>query len=295
MKVLILGATGMLGHKLWTILQPEFETYATVRGSDVPPALRHLAAPTSVVPNVHAENFDSVLSAFAHVRPDAVVNCIGIIKQHESAKDPIVSLTVNSLFPQRLAKLCQSRRCRLIHISTDCVFSGRKGNYLESDPSDAEDLYGRSKFLGEVEGPGCMTIRTSIIGHELHSRYGLLEWFLSQRGGKVKGFRNAIFSGLTTPALSRVIADLLSRPARLEGLWQVASEPIAKYDLLTLMRAAYHVAVEIEPETTTCCDRSLCGKRFAEATGWQAPSWANMIEDMRQDHEEWRPSLAKVA
>src|SRR5579859_7472423 len=157
MKVLILGGTGMLGHQLCKTLRPHFETYVSVRGTDVPTALRPILSAERVVPNVHAENIDGVVAALARVRPDAVINCIGIIKQHEHAKDSIISLTVNALFPQRLARLCQAAGCRLVHISTDCVFSGKKGNYLESDPSDAEDLYGRSKYLGEVDGPGCLT------------------------------------------------------------------------------------------------------------------------------------------
>jgi len=190
---------------------------------------------------------------------------------------------INSLYPHVLHRLCRARGVRLVHVSTDCVFSGRKGAYRESDPSDAEDVYGRSKFLGEVAGPGAVTLRTSIIGRELSVERGLVEWFLSQRGRKVKGFTKAVFSGLTTLELSKVIRRVLADWVELEGLYHVAAEPVTKFDLLKLIRDVYRLDVEIEPDDSLACDRSLDGSRFREATGYVAPSWPEMIRAMAED------------
>jgi dTDP-4-dehydrorhamnose reductase len=279
MKALILGGSGMLGHQLGRLLSPRLETSLTLRSLAAIPT--HLFQPQQIISGVRAEDFDTVLHAFAKVRPDVVINCIGIVKQQQAAKDPIACLSVNALFPHRLARLCQAASARLIHVSTDCVFSGKKGNYTEIDFSDAEDLYGRSKFLGEVSGPGCLTLRTSIIGRELHSQQGLIEWFLSNRGKTVSGFRRAIFSGLTTEVLSELIADMILRFPQLEGLWHVAAEPINKFDLLTCVRDVFGLDIKIEPDDRFACDRSLCDARFRQATGWSPPSWPAMIRRMR--------------
>lgn len=295
MTVLILGASGMLGHQMWRGFRKRFDTHVTLRGSLAPFAPLHLFEPERTIPNVSAEDFDSVMAAFTKVRPEAVINCIGVIKQQPLAKDPIAALTVNSVFPHRLARLCQASGCRLIHVSTDCVFSGRKGNYEETDLPDAEDLYGQSKRWGEVSGPGCLTLRTSIIGHELGTRHGLLEWFLARQGQSVRGFRRAIFSGLTTLALTELIARVLTEHRGLEGVWQVAAAPINKFDLLTLIRSVYRLGVTIEPESATVCDRSLCDRKFREATGWSAAPWRTMLEAMRLDHYDWAQPLAVPA
>lgn len=223
-----------------------------------------------------------MIGVLARVRPDVVVNCIGIVKQQAASKDSIACLTVNSLFPHRLARLCQAMEARLVHISTDCVFSGNKGSYTEDDPSDALDLYGRSKFLGEVSGPGCLTLRTSIIGREIGSRQGLVEWFLAQAGGRVSGYTRAIFSGLTTLELARVIGLVLCKYPDLSGLWQVAGRPISKFDLLTILNQVYDTKVRIDPVDTPACDRSLVGDRFTQATGWRPDDWLTLLSNMRE-------------
>jgi dTDP-4-dehydrorhamnose reductase len=210
MRVLILGGAGMLGHKLWQSYRDRFDTWVTVRADYHDCARFNLFDPRRTAGGVEAFDFDSVVRVLAGVQPQVVINCIGIIKQLPTAHDPIISLTVNSLFPHRLANLCQAGHARLIHISTDCVFNGRTGQYTEDDVSDAEDLYGRSKYLGEVRAPDCLTLRTSIIGRELQTSSGLVELFLSRRGQAVKGYRQAIYSGFTTlPA--RIIANAIER------------------------------------------------------------------------------------
>jgi dTDP-4-dehydrorhamnose reductase len=295
MKVLILGGSGMLGHKLWQLLSQRFDTYATFRRSPAAYARFGLFAPERSIGGVHAEEFDSIVRALGQVRPDVVINCIGIIKQSAEAKDPIRSITVNSLFPHRLGALCRAAGARLVHISTDCVFDGARGCYREGDVANATDLYGRTKHLGEVASEGCLTIRTSIIGRELEGAHGLVEWFLSQDGGTIRGFRNAIFSGLTTNALGGVIGELIEKHPTLDGLWQVASEPINKFDLLTLVKGAYDLDIEIVADDEFHCDRSLDGSRFTDATGLTIPAWPAMIAQMYNDptpYAELRRSYA---
>jgi dTDP-4-dehydrorhamnose reductase len=290
-RVLILGAAGMLGHKLWQVFRDRFDTWATIRANLSSYARYGLFDSRRVLVGVDALDLDSVARALAAVRPDAVVNCIGIVKQARAAADPIVSLAVNSLFPHRLANLCQLTGAYFIHISTDCVFSGRRGMYCEEDTPDAEDLYGRTKLLGEVDGPGCVTLRTSIVGRELRTTYGLVEWFLSSRGGAVRGYTQAVFSGFTTLAMADIIANVLDRHPELSGLYNVSAEPISKYKLLCLLRDAFSVQIDVEPDSDVRVDRSLDSTRFREATGFVSPTWEDMMQGMAEDptpYEAWR-------
>jgi dTDP-4-dehydrorhamnose reductase len=291
MRVLILGGGGMLGHKLWQVFRDKFDSWVTVRSSYEQYAHYGFFNSERMIGGVDALNFDTVIRAFAIAQPDVVVNAIGIIKQLPMAKDPITSLTINSLFPHRLADLCRATGARLIHMSTDCVFSGQKGMYTEDDVADATDLYGRSKLLGEVSEAHCLTIRTSIIGRELNSRNGLVEWFLGCRGQKVKGYVNAIFSGFPTLTFAHILADIITKHKDLSGIYHVSSEPINKYELLCLLKDVYQVDVEIEPFADFHCDRSLDSSRFRAATGFAPPSWPEMVQAMALDqtpYNEWR-------
>lgn len=282
-KILILGATGMLGHKLMQILSPKFKVTGTVRGSATKYKSHPILGDMPLLGDVQAENFDSIIDVVGQVRPDVIINCIGIIKQHPSAKDPLQSIAINALFPHRLGKLCQASGIRLIHISTDCVFSGKKGYYSEDDLPDPEDLYGRTKLLGEVASPGCLTIRTSIIGRELQGRLGLIEWFLSQSGKDVRGFAGAIYTGFTTQVFAEIIGKVIMNRPDLHGIWHVSSNPISKYDLLGIVNRELGLGINIEKESTFCCDRSLNSTRFQEATGYEPPSWGEMIHLMAID------------
>jgi dTDP-4-dehydrorhamnose reductase len=280
MRILILGGAGMLGHQLWRHLHHDHEVWVTLRKP-----LSHysgfaLFEPGRTLSGVDVTNSDALIGAFRTVRPEVVVNCIGIIKQLKEAKNPLLSLTVNAVLPHQLAQLCAVAGARLVHISTDCVFSGKKGNYTEDDVSDAEDLYGRTKFLGEVHEPHCITLRTSIIGRELETCSGLIEWFLSQKGNKIKGFRHAIYTGFTTHELARVIETTLVKHTDLGGLWQVSSDPINKYDLLNIAKPAFKWEGEIVPDDKFVCERGLDSTRFREKTGYKPPSWQTMIEEM---------------
>jgi dTDP-4-dehydrorhamnose reductase len=286
-KVLVLGGFGMLGHKVCEVFSARFDLWVTVRSA---PAGVEVAAVERTITEVRAEDFESVALAVTDVRPDVIVNCIGIVKQLAAAKSAIPSIEVNALFPHRVAKLAESLDARMIQISTDCVFSGRKGFYSEGDEPDPVDLYGRTKLLGETEYEHTLTVRTSIVGRELTGANGLLEWFLLQ-SGSVRGFRRAIFSGLTTRALAETLALVIEEHPTLNGVWHVASEPINKYDLLGEFARVYHRDVRIEPDDSVEIDRSLDDKRFRAATQITQPAWPEMLDELARDptpYEELR-------
>jgi dTDP-4-dehydrorhamnose reductase len=283
MKILILGSTGMLGHKLMQSLSGKFGVTGTVRGEILQLSHIPIFSRAHKLGNVHADNVLSVQKALDMAQPDVVINCIGIVKQLKDANDPVKSITINSLFPHQLHHLCREKNIRLIHYSTDCVFSGSKGNYSETDFPDADDLYGRSKLLGEVTDPGCLTLRTSLIGRELDSSHGLIEWFLSHEGKTVKGYKNAIFSGLTTNAHAHILKDIITNYPDLEGLYHLSADPISKYDLLTLVKEKYHLDINIEPDYSEVSDRSLNSSKLRSATKIIIPGWPEMIEEMYND------------
>lgn len=277
-----MGASGMLGHKLVQRLSSRFEVVGTVRGS-ISPAAASIFERSEILTGVLAEDVATVEKAIAEVRPEVVVNAIGIIKQLDAASSPVPAIGVNALFPHQLAEICERYGARLVQISTDCVFSGKKGGYLESDLPDAEDLYGRSKLLGEVTGPGTITLRTSIVGRELSGTLGLFEWFLSQRGGSVRGFPHAVFSGLTTYALADLIADLIETRPEMEGLWHVSSSAIDKFSLLTALNEELEFGVGIEPDESVRIDRSLISDRFWAQLDLPPPSWPEMLRAFAND------------
>jgi dTDP-4-dehydrorhamnose reductase len=283
MKILILGATGMLGHKLVQTLSAKNTVTGTIRGRAPDLAQNPVFSGAEIVGNISAENPDEIRQAIPRINPEVVINCIGIVKQLPAARDPLQSIAVNALFPHQLATLCRERNIRLIHLSTDCVFSGRRGQYTENDLSDAEDLYGKTKFLGEVNYPGCLTIRTSIIGRELSTSHGLIEWFLSQDKKTVPGYKKTIFSGLTTIELSEIISKIISGYPSLTGTFHIASEPTSKYDLLDLVKKTYGMGIAIEPDETVVNNRSLDASRFKRETTIKIPSWEYMIDMMHRD------------
>jgi dTDP-4-dehydrorhamnose reductase len=280
-KILILGAAGMLGNAAYRLFaaSPGFEVVGTIRGSA--PAQLTQSATARLRGDVNATDQDSLVRVIGETRPDVVINCVGVVKQLSAAKDPLVSIALNALLPHRLAELCAASGARLVHVSTDCVFDGRKGDYKETDLSNAEDLYGKSKFLGEVDYPNAITLRTSIIGHELNSAHSLVDWFLSQSGPAVKGYRKAIYSGLPTVELARIIRDVVVPRLGMRGLWHVAADKINKFELLKLVAQEYGKTIEIVPDDTVAIDRSMDGSRFQAATGYVAPAWPELIARMR--------------
>lgn len=283
-SVLILGASGMLGNAMVRVLARDaaLDVVAATRNSG---AERYFAPDISArfVSGADAESPDSLANLLARIRPSIVINCVGVVKQLDDAKSVLASVPINSLLPHRLARLCAIGGARLIHVSTDCVFSGSKGNYLESDTPDATDVYGLSKLLGEVAEPHTITLRTSIIGHELRSGHSLLEWFLAQES-RTRGFTKAIFSGLPTVELARVVSDHVLPNPQLSGLYHVSVDPIAKFDLLTLIARQYGKDIVIDADDSLVIDRSLNSDRFRAATGYVPPSWHDLIATMHQ----WR-------
>jgi len=280
MKVLVIGASGMIGSTVLRVLseREDWEVYGSVRNTD---ARRFFSSQIGgrILGGVDVEQPDALIKVLNQVRPDVVVNCAGLTKHKPEAEEPLVSIPINTLMPHRLAGLCKLVEARLIHVSTDCVFSGDKGNYTEDDFADAQDVYGKSKALGEIIYPHTITLRTSTIGHEFETRYGLLEWFLSQQG-RCKGYSRAIFSGLPTVVFAQIIRDVVIPQSHLSGLYHVAAEPINKYDLLALIAKVYGKQIDIEPDDTLIIDRSLNSERFRKATGYEAPDWENLIKTM---------------
>lgn len=281
-KLLILGASGMLGSTLlrWFAKDPKFEVYGTVRSLNPVQDVKLGSLGVKLIPNI---NIDNLAALFSQIKPDLVINCIGVVKQLVEANDPLVAIPINSLLPHRLASLAQVFDARLIHFSTDCVFSGARGCYLESDIPDATDLYGRSKLLGEVDYPNAVTLRTSIIGHELVGSRSLIDWFLSQNA-PVKGYKRAIFSGLPTVEIARVIRDFVIPNTLLHGLYHLSAEPINKFNLLSVVAEVYSKSIDIIPDENLVIDRSLNSDRFRAATGFSPRSWDAMIKSMYEFH-----------
>jgi len=279
-KILILGASGMLGSTLFRYfsLNSSFDTYGSVRTLE---SVRDLLKNGSknLIGNVDVLNSDDLIHLFENIRPNIVINCVGLVKQLSSAEDPLMVLPLNSVLPHKLAKICALANARLVHFSTDCVFSGSQGLYKESDFADAQDLYGRSKFLGEVDYPHAVTLRTSIIGHELNSSKSLVCWFLSQLNS-VNGFKKAIFSGLPTIEIAKIIEQYVLPYPQIKGLYHLSAEPISKFDLLSLVAQQYAKNIEIIPNDVFQIDRSLDSNKFQMATGFRSKPWKQMIKEM---------------
>lgn len=282
-KVLILGVTGMLGSTVFKELfnNKSYQVWGTVRSAN---KLTGFTKPMyeCLISGIDVLDYDSLIKVLGRIKPDVVINCIGLIKQFSFAEDPLLALPINAMFPHRLSKLCSLINARIIHISTDCVFNGQKGMYTEDDVSDAEDLYGKSKYIGELHDlPHEVTLRTSIIGHELNSTASLVDWFLSQTT-TVKGYRKAIFSGLPTVELARVIMDFVMPNISLCGLYHVSVDPIDKYSLLNLIADIYGKDIEVVQNEEVRIDRSLDSSKFRQATGYIPPSWQELVKKMHK-------------
>jgi len=283
MRLVILGGTGMLGHALWEIIPSRIpDTYTTIRKGRKDYGCDDLYADDKVIEYVDITDLQLLKGVFNAIRPDVILNCIGITKRREEADNPIPSIVINALFPHKLARLASELNARLIHFSTDCVFDGTAGHYTDAAPATATDLYGRTKALGEVQGANVITLRSSFIGRELSEGTELLEWFLAQKG-QVRGFRNAIYTGLTTLELSRIVVNLVKEYPGASGLYNVSSEPISKFDLLTMIGKKMHPSVEVLPEESFYCDRSLDSSAFRRQFHYRPPSWEQMIDELSRE------------
>jgi len=283
MNILVLGANGMLGSAMIKVISEvsDYKVYGTIRSNSLVEKISLLAPKAIILRGIDVLDSDSLLDALTISRPSVIVNCVGLIKQLAEVNDPLRVLPINSLLPHRLAKLAKLLDAKLIHISTDCVFSGDKGGYFEFDISDAKDLYGRSKFIGEVYGDNAVTLRTSIIGHELNGSNGLLEWFLSQND-KCNGYSKVIFSGLPTVSLSRIIRDYVITRPKMTGLYHVASEPISKFNLLKIISEVYKKDIDIVSDEALNINRSLNASKFKNFTGFISPAWRELVAEMHE-------------
>jgi dTDP-4-dehydrorhamnose reductase len=281
-RILVLGGDGMLGHKLLLHFSARHDIRVTLRRGLEDYAEYGLFHQGNAYPDVDVRSNQRLIEVLSDFRPEVVINAVGVVKQRAAAKLAIPSIEINALLPHRLALLTRAIDAKLVHISTDCVFSGRMGGYTEASASDAEDLYGKSKFLGEVSDEGCITLRTSIIGRELSRKTGLLEWFLAQHE-PIRGYTKAIYSGLTTQELARVIERLLTEFPRAHGLYHVSSEPISKYDLLMVIRDALAIKIDIVADAEFYCDRRLVSDRFRREFSYLPPTWRAMVDELAQE------------
>ena len=289
-KVLIIGGRGMLGHKLVQAFSSIFETRYTLHGSFETVKEFGIFDREYAIENVDVENIELVRTAIERSEPEVVVNAVGVIKQLAAALDVEKSLSINSIFPHRLARLTSQRSIRLISMSTDCVFAGTRGMYSEQDPPDALDLYGQSKHWGEVSMDNCLTIRTSIIGREVATHNGLVEWFVSQRGNRVNGYSKAVFSGFPTIIFADILIDIIEKYPELCGVVHISSDPISKFDVLRKINSRFRLGAKVEDDPEFLMDRSLDSTRFRGATGFAPPVWDEMIERMYADatpYDKW--------
>ncbi|MCW7462947.1 SDR family oxidoreductase [Leptospira sp. 3 VSF25] len=278
----------MLGSTLFNVLSKnsKFKVWGTVRNPEVLKYIKNLHNGI-ILTHVDVMNQDELIRIFYDVKPDVVINCIGIIKQQKVAEDPLTVIPINSLLPHRLSSLCKLIGARLILISTDCVFDGKRGMYVESDPPNAIDLYGKSKELGEIyNDKHVFTFRTSIIGHELNSQISLVNWFLSQQG-IVRGFSKAIFSGFPANEIAEIIENKIIPNEDLFGLYHVSAEPISKFDLLQLIKKLYGFDIEIKLEDDFEIDRSLNSEKFRKETGYIPKKWDKLVQDMKDYRKEY--------
>lgn len=285
MRILILGGDGMLGHQLLQSLQANHDVRVTLR-QDAKVYVNKLFNINNSFFGIDVRRLDDLSQVLAEFHPQIVINAVGIVKQRKDAKSAIPSLEINALFPHRLAVLCDAIKARMIHISTDCVFSGKKGNYTEEDFSDAEDLYGKTKYLGETDRPNCLTLRTSIIGLEISRKTSLIEWFLAQTG-TIKGYQKAFYTGLTTQEMSRLIEHVILKHPDLSGIWHVSSDNISKYELLKIFaEILQRKDITIEADNNFICDRSLNSSRFRKVIGYQPPAWPVMLKELADQFKQ---------
>lgn len=282
MKLLVFGANGMLGHIIWEEANVQgLDVFGTMR--HIPKAHENLFENDRILLGVEAEREETVLRTLERIHPDVVVNCIGIVKQSPTINDPIRSIKVNSLFPHVLARHCADVGSHLIHVSTDCVFSGSKGYYMESDQPDPADFYGLSKLMGEPNEKNVLVLRTSMFGPELGTSYGLLEWFIAQKGKTVPGFVNSVFSGFYTRSLARLVLQIAVHYPSISGVRHLSAEAINKYELLRRIRDTCHLPIEIVADASVRLNRSLDSTQIRGECGLEFPSWDKMIDELKMD------------
>ena len=285
MKIIILGASGLIGHKLLhTFKNSDHEIFGIIHGKKNDFLNIEFLQEDSILEEFNILDFIKLEGIFDAIKPDVVLNCVGITKRKEEVNNLEYTIEVNSLFPHKLANLAKRMNFRVIHFSTDCVFNGETGNYNEESNTTGEDIYGKTKALGEIKYPHTLTVRSSFIGRELTGQTELLEWLISQNGKTIKGFTKAMYSGVSTTFMSRVILDIMENYPKLSNLYQLATpEPISKYDLLCLARDSFSLDIEIVPDDTFEIQPTLNGKKLRKAMNLTIPSWEEMMNELASD------------
>ncbi|RYZ86180.1 MAG: SDR family oxidoreductase [Proteobacteria bacterium] len=285
MKLVILGAAGMLGHQIWLKSLEKFgpqNTFGTLRKPKSHYDRFGIFKTGQILDNLDVTDFEQTQKALETIRPDVVINCIGLTLRKPDLADLEKCIDINSMLPHRLVLWGAKNSARVIHFSTDCVFNGKRGNYSETDIPTAEDLYGKSKFLGEIQGKNALTLRLSIVGRELEGKTELVEWFLSQKDQSVKGFSSVRYSGITTNVVAKEVIKIITDYPDLAGVYQLASEPITKFEILELLNDKFNVGAQIQESGEYTSDKTLDSSRFTEATGFVPPKWSSMIAELAQ-------------
>jgi dTDP-4-dehydrorhamnose reductase len=286
LTILVIGASGMLGHMLVRVLSPHHRVIGTTSSKyDSKSPLAQILSEKSWIDQIDVRNISTAELAISTTKPDVVINCVGVIKQKMESSNIMDAILINSLVPHQLANLCEVARSRFIHFSTDCVFEATPGIKRTSDMPNATDLYGTTKRLGETNYAPALTLRTGFVGRQLAGSEGLFEWVRSQKGSAVSGYKNAIYSGLTTMALSRVVQQVIELHPSLTGLHQVASAKINKFDLITKLNECLRLDLTIAQNTDFMCDRSMDGTEFTNLTNIHIPSWDEMLAEFAADQD----------
>ena len=282
MKILILGSNGLVGNTIsrYFFEKENYQTIAILRDySKLKLFHKKFHQKFLVIENIL--DYEKTKKIIKSVKPDILINCLGITNKEitNNPKQIEKFIIINSLFPHWLQRLCSNIDARLIHFSTDCIFSGKKGFYSEKDIPDPPDIYGRSKLLGELNYENTLTIRKSVIGHELASKNGLLEWFLAQNNC-VQGYKNVIFSGITVLELARLIDTYIIPRSDLKGILNISGQSISKFDLLKILANVYNKSIEIIPNESMNINRTLNGSQFNKLTGYRISPWSSLIKSM---------------
>lgn len=286
MRVVVLGSGGLLGSAVMKTLSiaDDYQVIGLSR-TDISQVRPVFLKNAELHYGIDVRNTAELGEFLCSFKPEVVINCVGVVKQKGEAVGNVDAITINAVFPHQLSELCGPLGCRVIHISTDCVFSGAEGSYKESDAANATDVYGLSKRLGEIDAPN-ITLRTSVIGREIKDHVGLLDWFLSQNND-VLGYSRAIFSGLPSPEIAKVLRDFVLPNKTLVGLYHLAANPISKYDLLKLIASEYGLTTHIVKDSDFKIDRSLNAQKFNSETGYTPPTWQALVRQMHEFGEAY--------
>lgn len=266
MKIYVLGSNGMLGKYVSTFLADYYEVIKITRNE-------------IDATNIDEENLKNKLFNLGLKENDIVINCIGTIKPMVDSIGDLNTIKVNSIFPRILANICEKINVRMIHPTTDCVFTGNKGSYNENDIHDISDVYGRTKSLGEPNN--CTVIRTSIIGEEVGQGRSLVEWIKSNKGNTVFGFTNHIWNGVTCLQFGKICKKMIDENLFWEGIKHLHSNNLNKKELVETISDVYNLNITVTPtETPVMCDRSLSTIYLENLTLFGIPDLKTQIFEM---------------